>query len=244
MSLKYLAGKLDIHCGGIDHINIHHTNEIAQSEAATGQKFFNYWLHGAFLNIKGGKKMAKSDNNFLTLDNTLVARGINPLAYRFAACQVHYRKPMEYSEEILRQAEEGFDSLLAQIAALGDDIGQVDKGWQDKFKAALNDDLNLPQALAVLSGLLKAKVDPADKLATALDFDKVLGLKLDEPGEALEQEITLENLPEEIVDLVKRRQTARTEKNWQEADRLRQEIQEQGYFIEDTGEGEKVKRLN
>lgn len=244
MSLKYLAGKLDVHCGGIDHINVHHTNEIAQSEAATGKKFFNYWMHGAFLNIKGGKKMAKSEDNFLTLDNTLVARGINPLAYRFAACQVHYRKPMEYSEEILRQAEEGYDSLLSQVAALGEDTGRVDKVWQEKFRAAINDDLNMPKALAVLAGLLKSKISPADKLATVLDFDRVLGLKLNEPGEVLEKEIAIENLPEEIAELIMRRRAARNSKDWAEADRLRREIEEQGYFIEDINGGEKVKRLN
>ncbi|HWR92673.1 MAG TPA: cysteine--tRNA ligase, partial [Desulfobacterales bacterium] len=97
MSMKYLGDQLDIHCGGIDHIDIHHTNEIAQSEAATGRKFFNFWMHGAFLNIQGGKKMAKSEENFLTLENALNRRGIPPLAYRFAAFLTHYRKPMEYS---------------------------------------------------------------------------------------------------------------------------------------------------
>ena len=95
ISLKYLSEELDIHCGGADHINIHHTNEIAQSEAATGKKFFNYWMHNAFLNIVGGKKMAKSDNNFLTLENALLKNKLNPLAYRFADLQVNYRKPME-----------------------------------------------------------------------------------------------------------------------------------------------------
>ena len=102
MSMMYLGDQLDIHCGGADHVDIHHTNEIAQSEAATGRKFFNVWMHGAFLNIQGGKKMAKSEENFLTLENALVKRGIPPLAYRFASFLSHYRKPMEYSEESIQ----------------------------------------------------------------------------------------------------------------------------------------------
>lgn len=243
MSLKYLNGELDIHCGGIDHINIHHTNEIAQSEAATGQKFFNYWLHGAFLNIQGGKKMAKSEDNFLTVENALLKKGISPLVYRFAALQVHYRKPMEYSEEILQQAKSGFGSLLSQVASLGKTSGSVSKDWHEKFIEAINNDLNLPKALAVLAGVLKSKLAPADKLATALDFDKVLGLKLDEPGEELEAEISLDSLPQEVRDLVTRREIARSQKDWPAADQLRKEIEEQGYFIEDTSEGQKIKPI-
>ncbi|NCT00245.1 cysteine--tRNA ligase, partial [Candidatus Parcubacteria bacterium] len=150
MSLKYLHGQLDIHCGGIDHINVHHTNEIAQSEAATGKKFFNFWLHGAFLNISGGKKMAKSDDNFLTLENSLVKKNISPLVYRFATLQTHYRKPMEYSEKNILQAQAGYNSLLNQVASLAEDEGGVvNKEYQQKFLAAINDDLNMPQALAV-----------------------------------------------------------------------------------------------
>ena len=106
MSMAELGEQLDIHCGGIDHINVHHTNEIAQSEAATGKQFFNYWMHGAFLNIKGGKKMAKSEGNFLTLENALIKKEIDPLVYRFAALQTHYRKPMEYSEEVMKTRKE------------------------------------------------------------------------------------------------------------------------------------------
>ena len=115
MSMQFLGEQLDIHCGGIDHVDIHHTNEIAQSEAATGKKFFNVWMHGAFLNIQGGKKMAKSEENFLTLENALIKRGIPPLAYRYAAFQTHYRKPMEYTDESIQAAKNGLEHLFNQV---------------------------------------------------------------------------------------------------------------------------------
>ena len=244
MSLKFLGDQLDIHCGGIDHINVHHTNEIAQSEAATGQPFFNYWLHGVFLNIKGGKKMAKSDDNFLTLDNTFVKKGIDPLAYRFAALQVHYRKPMEYSEEGMKQAAAGYLSLRSQVAALGSVKGEVSLDWREKFLAAINDDLNLPKALAVVSSVLKSKLSAPDKLATILDFDQVLGLSLNKAGVSASAVIEIDQLPAGIQELIKRRQTAREQKDWSTADRLREEIERQGYLVEDTKNGQEVKRIN
>ena len=232
MSLKHLQNNLDIHCGGIDHINVHHTNEIAQSEAATGNKFFNFWLHGAFLNIAGGKKMAKSDGEFLTLNKVIQDAGINSLAYRFAACQVHYRKPMEYSLEGLRQAEQGLNKLWRQIESLGKKKGEVAKVFKDKFLLAVNDDLNLPRALAVLSAVLKSKLAAADKLATVLDFDKVLGLNLGNVPQAKEEVV-----PEEVVKLIAQRQVARAAKDWAESDRLRLEIDQAGWLVEDTSAG-------
>lgn len=236
MSLKYLGKDRDIHCGGIDHINVHHTNEIAQSEAATGEKFFNYWLHGAFLNIAGGKKMAKSEDNFLTVDNALIKKDINPLAYRFAALQVHYRKSMEYSEENLRQAEQGLDSLRRQISLLGNEMGEILPDFKMEFMTAINDDLNMPQALAVLFKLMKSSVSAADKLATVLDFDRVFGLSLNQPLETADL-----ILSESVEKLIKERQEARNEKNWERADSLRQEILDLGYIVEDGADGQSVK---
>ncbi len=240
MSLKYLGRERDIHTGGVDHINVHHTNEIAQSEAATGEKFFNYWLHGAFLNIKGGKKMSKSEGNFLTLENSFLKPGINPLAYRFAACQVHYRKPMEYSPSALKQAEAGLNSLYSQIAALGEGKGWPAAAYQAKFLAAINNDLNLPRALAVLSSLLKAKLAPAVKRATALDFDHVFGLRLKQAATMVKLRLDLEELPAEIRMLISQRQAAREAKDWEEADRLRQEIKRRGYLLEDVKGGVRI----
>jgi cysteinyl-tRNA synthetase len=243
MSLKYLGEELDIHCGGVDHINIHHTNEIAQSEAATGQKFFNYWLHVAFLNIKGGKKMAKSEGNFLTLNNALLKQNINPLAYRFSALQVHYRKPMEYSEEGIKQAGEGFASLLSQVAGLGEKLGKIDLDFKAKFLEAINDDLNMPQALAVVAAVLKSKLAAPDKLKTILDFDKVLGLNLALAKDLAQPELKFENLASDVQAIIIGREVARSAKNWEEADRLREELKKKGYLVEDIKNGFKISKL-
>jgi len=230
MSMKLLPDNQDIHCGGIDHVNVHHTNEIAQSEAATGNNFFNYWMHGAFLNIEGGKKMAKSDDNFLTLDNALIKKNLNPLVYRFAALQTHYRKPMEYSEKIIINAEQGLNSLKNKIRLLDCKLSdlqpeEIDFDFKNKFMEAINDDLNIPQALAILQEVLRSDLTNKRKLATILDFDKVLGLKLDD---------TAEELPQEILDLIQKRNEVRLNKNWSESDRLRDEIQLLGYVVEDS----------
>lgn len=236
MSMKCLKDQLDIHCGGIDHVNIHHTNEIAQSECATGKKFFNYWMHGAFLNIAGGKKMAKSDENFLTLENAFIKKNISPLVYRFATLQTHYRKPMEYSEEAIKNAKKGLKHLVNQLQINNKEleIGSVDRNFKDKFLKAINDDLNMPQALAVVQELLKSDLLSDIKLATVLDFDKVLGLDLDK---FLKQE----ELSDEILNLVELRKIARENNNWKESDRLRDVIKGLGYIIEDSKEGMRVK---
>jgi len=195
MSMKFLGDQLDIHCGGIDHIDIHHTNEIAQSEAATGKKFFNFWMHGAFLNIQGGKKMAKSEENFLTLDNALIKRNVPPLAYRYASFQTHYRKPMEYSDDSILAAKNGLEHLYNQVREVAgagtDPQGTVNAQYRGKFIEAVNDDLNMPRAMAVVQEMLKSDISAVEKHATVLDFDRVLGLSLDEVNQP-------ENLPDEI----------------------------------------------
>lgn len=239
ISLKFLGSQRDIHCGGIDHINIHHTNEIAQSEAATGEKFFNYWLHGAFLNIAGGKKMAKSADNFLTLDNALNKKDLSPLSYRYAAASVHYRKPMEYAEENFKQAQNALKNLIKQIVNLGNEVGEISKLWQDSFLLAINDDLNIPQALAITQDLLKSDLAPASKLATVLDFDRVLGLGLAQAKDFVILEITFSELPTEVQALALARETARKNKDFNESDRLRDEIKSRGYTVEDTKNGMK-----
>ena len=236
MSMKFLGKNLDIHCGGADHIDVHHTNEIAQSEAATGKKFFNFWMHGAFLNIQGGKKMAKSAENFLTLENTFTRRGFSPLVYRFAAFLSHYRKPMEYSDEAVEAARNGLAHLQNQVRGLmnlNQEDGAIHAAYKEKFLLAINDDLNLPRAMAAVQELLKADISMADRLATVLDFNRVLGLDLD----CVEQD---ERLPENLQNLVESRQKARAEKDWALSDRLRDEIQALGYVVQDSKAGMKV----
>ncbi|MGD8367273.1 MAG: cysteine--tRNA ligase, partial [Desulfobacterales bacterium] len=224
-------------CGGTDHIDVHHTNEIAQSEAATGRRFFNYWMHGAFLIIAGGKKMAKSEGNFLTLDSSFTDRGIDPLVYRFATFQTHYRKPMEYGPETVEAAQNGLQHLRNQVRGLreqsGEAPGRIDPDMKNRFLEQVNDDLNMPRAMATVQELLKSDLSAADRLATVLDFDRVLGLDLDRVGDP-------QRLPEEIEALAVQRKAARDARNWAESDRLRDEIQARGYLVQDTKDGMKV----
>ncbi len=179
MSMKFLGSQLDIHCGGVDHINVHHTNEIAQSEAATGKKFFNYWMHGAFLNIAGGKKMAKSEENFLTLENALIKKGINPLAFRYAVLSVHYRKPMEWSEEAILNAQRGLEHLYNQVRKLKTQNSKlktqdIDNNFKINFLAAINDDLNIAGAIheSPLPDEIKKMVHNRQKAKEEKNFEK------------------------------------------------------------------------
>ncbi len=237
MSMKYLGDQLDIHCGGTDHIDVHHTNEIAQSEAATGKPFFNFWMHGAFLIITGGKKMAKSEGNFLTLDNAFVNNGIDPLAYRYAVFQTHYRKPMEYSQEAIDGAVNGIRHLRNQVRTLKDDAGEregrIDDGRRQKFLKEINDDLNMPRALAAVQELLKSDLTPEDRLATVFDFDRVLGLDLRQADKG-------GALPEVVEQMIAERIRAREARDFTRSDELRDAIEAQGYTVQDTPEGMKV----
>jgi len=237
MSMKFLGNQLDIHCGGTDHIDVHHTNEIAQSEAATGKPFFNFWLHGAFLIIQGGKKMAKSEENFLTLENAFLKKGINPLVYRFASFLTHYRKPMEYSDAGIEAARNGLlhvQNQVRQIVADGVDTEAAVKAeFKTKFGAAINDDLNMPRAMAVVQEMLKSRISDAQKYSTILDFDRVLGLQLDRLDK-------VQALPEAVQKLVDARQQARQAKDFAASDQLRAEIEALGYQVQDTKDGMKV----
>ncbi len=237
MSMKFLGDQLDIHCGGTDHIDVHHTNEIAQSEAATGKPFFNFWMHGAFLIIQGGKKMAKSEGNFLTLENTFLKNDINPLAYRFAAFLTHYRKPMEYSNEGIEAARNGLLHLqnqVRQVGAAGVDGGHsINTEFRNKFMEAINDDLNMPRALAVIQEMLKSNIRDTEKRTAILDFDRVLGL-------GLEQLDKVSALPEAVQKLVDARIKAREAKDFAASDELRAEIETLGYQVQDTKDGMQV----
>ena len=237
MSMKFLGDQLDIHCGGTDHIDVHHTNEIAQSEAATDKPFFNFWMHGAFLIIQGGKKMAKSEGNFLTLENALLKNDVNPLAYRFAAFLTHYRKPMEYSDESIEAARNGLLHLqnqVRQVADAGvDTVNSVNAEFKNKFIQAINADLNMPRAMAVIQEMLKSNISDAEKHTTMLDFDRVLGLRLDQLDKA-------PALPAAVQNLIKARIKARDAKDFAASDQLRAEIETLGYQVQDSKDGMKV----
>lgn len=248
MSAKFLGEQLDIHCGGIDHVNVHHTNEIAQSEAATGKKFFNFWIHGAFLNIVGGKKMAKSEDNFLTLDNAFTKKGIDPLVYRFACLGTHYRKPMEYSEEAMQNAENGLQHLYNQLGELkikNEKLRIINIEFKEKFIKAINDDLNTAQALAVMQELLKSKLSNEEKQVTIFDFDKVLGLGLENLRINVFTEMNIDAdvnimIPPTIREMIDNRRKARINMEWKESDKLREEIEKLGFIVEDTNDGQRV----
>ena len=231
MASKYLGQQFDIHCGAIDLAPVHHSNEIAQTESATGIKpWVKTWMHGEFLTIEGGK-MSKSQENFLTLD-TIKEKGFDPLAYRYFLLLAHYRKQLSFSWEALQAAQNGLHNLRKKIAEIPDHVAK-DQHHSDLFLAAINDDLNMPEALAVVWNGVK---EGTLSLETIIHFDKVLGLNLHQP------KIAEEAIPVEIQKLLDERVVARDDKNWSLSDELRDQIIASGYDLEDTKDGQKVKR--
>ncbi len=240
MSMKYLGEQFDIHCGGIDHIPIHHTNEIAQSEAATGKKWVNYWMHNEFL-ILGKGKMAKSSGEFLTL-SVLVDKGYDPLDYRYFSLGGHYRSQLQFSYESLdaaRNAREGLSKRIVRLKSEfdpspADSLEGKAAECLEGFREALASDLNTPKALSWLWTLLKDKnITGADKLSAAYDMDRVFGLGLED----LEPESTDEELSEEMLSLITEREEARKNRNFKRADEIRDQLLEKGIVVEDTPEG-------
>jgi len=235
MSMKFLGEQFDIHTGGVDHISIHHTNEIAQSECATGKKpYVRFWMHNEHVDM-GGIKMAKSEDNFLTLDS-IIEKGINPLAYRFWLLTASYRTKVNFTWEALEGAETALKRLYRAFLDLGDEAGDVSQEYRQKFQVFIEDDLDTPQALALVWDLLKDdNVSNADKKATLLDFDKVLGLGLED----LKEEI----IPEEIMKLVEEREQARKNKDFKKSDEIREKIKSLGYEIKDSGDNYKINKI-
>lgn len=244
ISMKNLGEYLDIHCGGVDNIFPHHTNEIAQSEAYIGHKWCNYWFHVHHLNTNSGK-MSKSKGEFLTV-SLLESKNYNPLVYRFFCLQSHYRKSLVFSYENLDNARTAYDKLVSRIAALlNTKDGEVDKEMFDKlkgeFKAAMDDDLNTSNAITALYNVLKADTTAATKLALIEDFDKVLSLGLIEAATKLSSS-DAEDIPEEILQLAEERSKARKAKDFALADSLRDKISQLGYVIEETRQGTKISK--
>ncbi|MEK6900163.1 MAG: cysteine--tRNA ligase, partial [Nanoarchaeota archaeon] len=228
MATKYLGKQFDIHCGGIDHIPVHHTNEIAQSESANGKKpWVKYWLHNEFLVLEG-QKMAKSGGNFITL-STLEEKGFDPLDYRYLCLGAHYRKQLMFSYESLQGAQIARKKLMDKLSVLsasGKKHPAKIKKYLASFTKEINDDLNTPKALAVLWETLKDdSLEDIDKISLILEFDKVLGLNL----KPIKKEKT--SIPEEVKDLAELRQLARINKDWKKADELREKIKELGYIV-------------
>jgi cysteinyl-tRNA synthetase len=243
MAQKYLGDFFDIHCGGEDHIPVHHTNEIAQTEARVGTRLANFWLHGYFL-VLNDAKMAKSGGGFLRVQS-LRDRGYDPLAYRYLCLTAHYRSQLNFTWDALDGAQTALNRLRRQVYELPAGEGKMaggkiditaDPALLERFRNEINDDLNFPRALALAWEALKSELPGPAKKATLLAFDRVFGLGLAswEPKEEI--------IPDAVAALAQARWEAKKAKNWAEADRLRKEVHAAGYEIEDEAGGYRVKQ--
>jgi cysteinyl-tRNA synthetase len=252
MAMKYLGESFDIHCGGVDHIPIHHTNEIAQAEGATGEPFVRTWIHGEFL-LMNNAKMAKSSGGFLRLQD-LADKGFDPLDFRYLCLTAHYRKQLDFTwesldaaktarlrlrekaVECLRSKKPGGRTKENQGAAVGHAAQEVQE-WLKAFQADIANDLNMPGALSTLH---KAMASPGmiaseNQLAFLIETDKVLGLRLTDP-------FVEDKLPPEIEDLLKQREEARRRKDFAGSDALRKALAKKGILVEDTAQGQRWKK--
>jgi len=244
MSKTLLGNTLDVHMGGIEHIPVHHTNEIAQSESVNSVPLSNYWLHNEHLMVNGGK-MSKSDGTGYLLTE-VKEKGFNPLALRYFFLQAHYRSKQNFTWEAMRSAQTGYDRLLNSVSNLGTEVGKINNDFKKEFLSAISDDFNTPQALAIIFNLLKSNISNQDKLATVLNFDKVLGLiphKINtETGkfELTGGDLKMTIIPSEVNKLLAERKTARENKDWKKSDELRDQIASLGYKVKDTGDKQEV----
>jgi cysteinyl-tRNA synthetase len=235
MAQEYLGDYFDIHCGGEDHIPVHHTNEIAQTEARVGTRLANFWMHGYFLLVNDAK-MAKSAGEFLRLDS-LVERGYDPLAFRFLCLTGHYRGQLNYTWDAQDSAAIALDRMRHGVHALRDaGAADPDPRLIERFTNEVNDDLNTPRALAVAWETLRGDLPAAVRYATMIEFDRVLGLGL------ATWEPRVEAVPDAVRAIADARAAARRAKDWAEADRLRSELQAAGWDMEDRAEGYALKR--
>jgi len=230
MSNQYLGDQFDIHCGGIDHIPVHHTNEIAQAEGASNKRpWVKCWIHGNFLVLKDREKMAKSGENFLTL-RILMEKGYDPLDYRYFCLQTHYRKELAFDWKGLDSARTGLRRLKEKVLSLSGKEGVLNEEYIDQFESAISNDLNIPKALGIAWELIDdPKVEDGDALTTIKKMDEVLGLNLDKPVKF--------ELPPQISEWILARNKARNDKDWVLADELRNRIEESGMWIVKDGKG-------
>lgn len=248
MAMKYLGNTLDIHAGAVDLIFPHHENEIAQSEAATGKKFVNYWIHGEHL-LVDNQRMAKSLGNFYTLRN-LENKKFNPLAFRYLVLTSHYRSKLNFTWKSLAAGQNALDNLYNEFRnsiLRTSDVQNIDINfrtsdvkklkYRKSFMTAVNDDLNTPKALTIVWQVIKDKrISPTDKKQLLLEFNQVLGLNLDK--------IKSLKIPQKIKQLATKREKLRVNKQFIQADRLRKKIEALGYIIEDTASGPRVSQIH
>lgn len=237
ISMKHLGEYMDIHCGGVDNIFPHHTNEIAQSESYTGHKWCNYWFHVNHLNTKNGK-MSKSKGEFLTV-SLLEEKGYDPMAYRFFCLQSHYRKPLEFSWEALDNVVTAYEKLVKRIANLTEE-GTVDfsacEEYEKKYAGALANDMNTSSAITVLYDMLKAELSDASKRHLVVRFDEVLSLNLTKAWESAESAVD-DGLSAYVEGKIAERAAAKKAKDFATADAIREELASQGIVLKDTREG-------
>jgi len=244
MSMKYLGEQFEIHTGGIDHLTIHHPNEIAQSENATGKKpFVKYWIHHNFLQVEN-TKMSKSLGNLFTIDD-VVSRGFDPMALRLLFLGAHYRSELNFTWENLKAAQTAYDRLIDLSRQLrGNDdrtalsqekLNQIEE-YRERFFSFIEDDIKTPEALAVMWEMLKSNVPSGDKYDLLREFDEVLGLDIERHVLDLPNKTQLE-APIEIQELAKKRQEFRAQGNYEQADVMRKEIEQQGWKVLDSGDG-------
>ncbi len=234
MSIKNLGIPFDIHCGGVDHLSIHHPNEIAQAEAVYQKPLANFWLHGEFLNF-GQEKMAKSTGRFIILKD-LIEKGYDPLAFRYLCLTTHYRSKLNFTWSSLKASQNALKKIYQKISGFKKGkVGCAD--YEEKFLAAVNDDLNLPKALAITWNLIDSNLPDQVKLVSLFKFDQILGLSFEKIWHQSQR------IPYKIKRLVEQREKLRQEKKWSEADEIREEIKKLGYQIEDTKEGPIIKKI-
>ncbi|HEX8932344.1 MAG TPA: cysteine--tRNA ligase [Patescibacteria group bacterium] len=238
MSMKYLGETLDIHTGGVDHISVHHANEIAQSEAATHKKFVNYWVHTAFM-LVAGQKMSKSLGNIYRIYD-LEKEGHEPLALRYLYMQTHYRQEMNFTFASLTAAENALKKLYEEVASWDEPaIGCAE--FEGRFLEAVNDDLNMSKALSVVWELVKSDYPTSAKAESLFKMDQVLGFNFESISNKLKRESGI--VPEDIKKLLADRESLRREKRFNAADQIRAKIEKMGYEIEDSATGAKVKKI-
>lgn len=230
MASKFLGIPLDIHCGGIDHVSVHHTNEIAQAKAAYNKPLANIWMHGEFLTLKDDK-MSKSKGNILILDNLN-----SPLAYRYLCLTAHYKTQLIFSQKSIESAENALNKLKERINKLNINSEEINneskEKYFEKFKEFINDDLDMPKALALTWDLIKdEQISDKEKYDLIQEFDKIFSLNLKK------EEIVI---PENILKLAIERDEYRDKKNWHKSDEIREELEKKGYIVEDTPQGTKI----
>jgi len=244
MSMRHLGETVDIHAGGIDHLTVHHPNEIAQSEAATGKQFVKYWVHFDFLKVDG-KKMGKSLGNLYTVED-VKSKGIDPIALRYLYLTAHYRDSLNFTWESLKAAQSAYKKLTSLYIGLSEEMSRntlstekINKvnTYRDAFLEAVNNDIDMPKALAVVWGAAKSNIPASDKYDLLTTFDEVMGLGL---GSTKKSKI---KVPTEVKKLVDERESYRKEGNFTKSDHIRSKISEKGYLVVDTDKGPLIKKI-